>query len=84
MRLFNVPLFAAMAVALLPLDANAGSPLVDIQSVDPTIVVELRYAGRNNLVGYLSIRAEHVLSRVQKSLRVWLPPRRFCGATNLG
>ena len=52
MRRFNVPLFAAMAVALLPLEANAGSPLVDIQSVDPTIVVELRYAGRNNLVGY--------------------------------
>jgi zinc D-Ala-D-Ala dipeptidase len=51
MRRFNVPLFAAMAVALLSLDANAGGPLVDIRSVDPTIVIELRYAGQNNLVG---------------------------------
>jgi D-alanyl-D-alanine dipeptidase len=52
MRRFNVPLFTAMAVVLLSLDANAGSPLVDVRSVDPTIIVELRYAGRNNLVGY--------------------------------
>jgi len=52
MRRFKVPLFAAMAVALLSLNANAGSPLVDIRSVDPTIVVELRYAERNNLVGH--------------------------------
>jgi len=37
---------------LSSLDANAGGPLVDIRSVDPTIIVELRYAGRNNLVGY--------------------------------
>jgi zinc D-Ala-D-Ala dipeptidase len=51
MRRFNVPLFAAIAVALLPLDANAGGPLVDIRSVDPTIVIELRYAGQNNMVG---------------------------------
>jgi len=52
MRRFKVPLFAAMAVALLSLNANAGDPLVDIRSVDPTIVVELRYAERNNLVGH--------------------------------
>jgi D-alanyl-D-alanine dipeptidase len=52
MRRFKVPLFAAMAVTLLSLNANAGGPLVDIRSVDPTIVVELRYAERNNLVGH--------------------------------
>jgi zinc D-Ala-D-Ala dipeptidase len=52
MRRFNVPLFAPIAVVLLPLVANAGSPLVDIRSVNPTIIVELRYAGQNNLVGY--------------------------------
>jgi D-alanyl-D-alanine dipeptidase len=52
MRRFNVPLFAAMVVVLPPLAANAGGPLVDIRSVDPTIIVELRYAGQNNLVGY--------------------------------
>jgi zinc D-Ala-D-Ala dipeptidase len=52
MRCFKVPLFAAMTVALPSLAANAGGPLVDIRSVDPTIIVELRYAGQNNLVGY--------------------------------
>ncbi|HEU5248136.1 MAG TPA: M15 family metallopeptidase [Candidatus Udaeobacter sp.] len=52
MRRFNVPLFALMAAALPLLDANAGGPLVDVRSADPTIIVELRYAGRNNLVGY--------------------------------
>jgi D-alanyl-D-alanine dipeptidase len=52
MRRFKVPLFAAMAVTLLSLNANAGGPLVDIRSVEPTIVVELRYAERNNLVGH--------------------------------
>ena len=52
MRRLNVSLIAAMAVALPSLAANAGGPLVDIRSVDPTIIVELRYAGRNNLVGY--------------------------------
>ncbi len=52
MRRFNVTLFAAMAVALPSLNANAGGPLVDIRSVDPTIIVELRYAGQNNHVGY--------------------------------
>src|SRR4029079_3782162 len=52
MRHFNVALIATMAVALPPLAANAGGPLVDIRSVDPTIIVELRYAGRNNVVGY--------------------------------
>ena len=33
------------------MDANAGDSLVDVRSVDPTIIVELRYAGRNNLLG---------------------------------
>jgi D-alanyl-D-alanine dipeptidase len=46
-------LFIALMTAALPLlHANAGGPLVDIRSVDPTIIVELRYAGQNNLVGY--------------------------------
>src|SRR5213595_962440 len=52
MRRLNAPLLALAAVTLSSLDANAGGPLVDIKSVDPTIVVELRYAGRNNLVGH--------------------------------
>ena len=34
----------------MPINANADGSLVDIQSVDPTIVVELRYAGNNNLL----------------------------------
>jgi D-alanyl-D-alanine dipeptidase len=53
MRRLNVPLFVLLPAVLLPsLGAKAGDPLVDIRSVDPTIVVELRYAGRNNLVGH--------------------------------
>src|SRR2546430_2683301 len=52
MRRLNSPLLALVAVTLSSLDASAGGPLVDIRSVDPTIIVELRYAGRNNLVGY--------------------------------
>ena len=52
MRRLNVPLIAVMGLAVMSLAANAGTPLVDIRSVDPTIIVELRYAGRNNLVGY--------------------------------
>jgi zinc D-Ala-D-Ala dipeptidase len=52
MRRLNTPLLALVAVMLSSLNANAGDPLVDIRSVDPTIIVELRYAGKNNLVGY--------------------------------
>jgi D-alanyl-D-alanine dipeptidase len=42
----------AAAAALVPMNANAGGPLVDIRSVDPTIAVELRYAGQNNFLGH--------------------------------
>jgi zinc D-Ala-D-Ala dipeptidase len=52
MRRLTAPLFVLIAAALPLLEANAGGRLVDIRSVDPTIIVELRYAGRNNLVGY--------------------------------
>jgi D-alanyl-D-alanine dipeptidase len=38
-------------MALVSMSANAGDSLVDVRSVDPTIMVELRYAGRNNLLG---------------------------------
>ena len=53
MRRFStcISFLAGMAAALVSIDANAGETLVDIQSVDPTIVVELRYAGRKNFVG---------------------------------
>src|SRR5215471_3582416 len=52
MRRLNLLLFALMSAVLPTLNAIAGGPLVDIRSVDPTIVVELRYAGRNNMMGY--------------------------------
>src|SRR5437899_10430116 len=54
MRPFNVniSLLAGMALALVSMDANAGDSFVDVRSVDPTILVELRYAGRNNLLSY--------------------------------
>ena len=42
-------LLLASAPILMPVNANAEPPLVDIQSVDATIVVELRYAGNNNV-----------------------------------
>ena len=42
-------LLVALATILIPINVNAQGPLVDIQSVDPTIGVELRYAGNNNL-----------------------------------
>ena len=45
-----VPLLAGMAIGAGSIDANADGPLVDIRSVEPTIMVELRYAGTNNLV----------------------------------
>jgi len=53
MRPFTVcvSLLAGVAIALVSMDANAGDSFVDVCSVDPTIIVELRYAGRNNLLG---------------------------------
>ncbi len=73
MRRLNAPLLAFVAVMLSSVDANAGGPLVDIRSVDPTIVVELRYAGRNNLIGRpLYRQGTCALARPesQRSLRV--------------
>ena len=46
-----ISLVATLAAVLVPMSASAGERFVDIQSVDPTIIVELRYAARNNLVG---------------------------------
>ena len=40
----------ALWPTLISQKANAEGPLVDIQSVNPTILVELRYSGSNNLV----------------------------------
>jgi D-alanyl-D-alanine dipeptidase len=61
-------------------DAVADTLLVDVQSVDPTIVVELRYATPNNFTGaplpgyeanraYLRREAASALARVQRDLR---------------
>src|SRR2546421_2225838 len=49
-RLFQV--MAATIAVVQSVSAQTGFPLVDIKSVDPTIVVELRYAGLNNLSGH--------------------------------
>jgi zinc D-Ala-D-Ala dipeptidase len=52
MRCFNVSFILPAAVAVVNnVAAQTAIPLVDIKSVDPTIVVELRYAGANNLFG---------------------------------
>ena len=45
-------LFIALATVLMAINANADCPFVDIQSVNPTIVVELRYAGTKNFVNH--------------------------------
>jgi D-alanyl-D-alanine dipeptidase len=45
-------LVATIAAALVSPNAKADGPFVDARSVDRSIVVELRYAGRNNLFGY--------------------------------
>ena len=45
-------LFFAMALPLVSVAENPEGALVDVRSVDPTIVVELRYAGRKNFLGH--------------------------------
>jgi zinc D-Ala-D-Ala dipeptidase len=61
-------------------DAVADTLLVDVQSLDPTIVVDLRYATPNNFTGaplpgyqanhaYLRREAAAALARVQRDLR---------------
>ena len=53
MRCSNVPFIlpAAVVVAVKCVAAQTAIPLVNIKSVDPTIVIELRYAGEDNLAG---------------------------------
>ena len=66
MQKFNVYIcrFGAIAVALISLNANADPVLVDVRSVDPTITVDLRYAGRKNFLGHsLYPRGTHALAR---------------------
>ena len=43
-------MFVTLAAVLMPINTNGERPLVDIQSVDPTIIVDLRYAGNNNFL----------------------------------
>jgi len=42
--------FVALAATVVRINAEADDHLVDIQSANPTIVIELRYAGNNNLL----------------------------------
>jgi len=66
MRRFDlcVAVIGGMAAALVSMDANADGPFVDVRSVDPTITVELRYAGRNNFLGHsLYPHGTHALAR---------------------
>ena len=41
-----------VATALRSALADVDLPLIDIKSIDPTIVIELRYSGPNNLIGH--------------------------------
>jgi D-alanyl-D-alanine dipeptidase len=66
MRRFDlcVWVIGGMAAALVSMDATASEPLVDVRSVDPTITVELRYAGRHNFLGHsLYPHGTHALAR---------------------
>ena len=66
MQKFNVYIcrLGAIAMALISVNANADAILVDVRSVDPTISVELRYAGRKNFLGHpLYPRGTHALAR---------------------
>jgi D-alanyl-D-alanine dipeptidase len=76
MRPFGVyfPLVAGIAMALMSMEARAGDALVDVRSVDPTIIVELRYAGRNNLLkqplyphGTRAVARREVAARLAKA-----------------
>jgi zinc D-Ala-D-Ala dipeptidase len=56
--------FGVIALALVSLNANGDAVLVDVRSVDPTITVDLRYAGRNNFLRHsLYPRGTHALAR---------------------
>ena len=52
MRFFSdyVSFLAGLAMTVVSMDTNAADSFVDVRSVDPTIIVELRYAGRHNLL----------------------------------
>ena len=52
MQKFNAYIcrFGVIAMGLISLNANAQAILVDVRSVDPTITVDLRYAGRRNFL----------------------------------
>ncbi len=66
MRRFDlcVSAIGGMAAAFVSMDANADGPFVDVRSVDPTITVELRYAGRNNFLRHpLYPHGTHALAR---------------------
>ena len=57
-------LLIAVAAVLMAINANADCAFVDIQSVNPTIVVELRYAGNKNFVNHpLYPRGTRALAR---------------------
>jgi D-alanyl-D-alanine dipeptidase len=66
MRRFDMSVFlvAGMVAALVSINADASGPFIDVRSVDPTITVELRYAGRKNFLGHplYPIKA-HALAR---------------------
>jgi zinc D-Ala-D-Ala dipeptidase len=54
MRFFTVRsmIVIVVATALRSALADVDLPLIDIKSVDPTIVIELRYSSPNNLIGH--------------------------------
>ena len=76
-----VSAIGGMAAAFVSMDANADGPFVDVRSVDPTITVELRYAGRNNFLGHsLYPHGTHALARPEVASALAAAQRRDAGA----
>lgn len=80
--MFRIEHVAALAFALTPLSAHAMSPhpaFVDVSTLIPNLVVDMRYLGTNNFVGaridgyekpvcYLTRQAAAALAKVQGDL----------------
>jgi D-alanyl-D-alanine dipeptidase len=75
MRAFRCALgVATLIVSMLGARGQDSLPLVDIKTVDPTIVVSLRYAGPKNLAGralYPPGRPALVQPQVAQQLALW-------------